>query len=341
MSDKRADIQVGLFSIIAILLLAMMILIFGGFKNVLIDTYRITARFDNAAGATEGTPVRLLGIEVGNVKSVTLDTEAGGVCMVLILNKSADIRKDAPLAIKQEGFIANLYLDFGLGTSDELLPKDGTAVIEGSIDTFAAYIERATMVMSDMGSSIKDKVTDVSDQLLKLLDDLDELAGDEQFRTDLKEVVSHTSDIAGTLKGELPSLLEKVQSFAGKAETSIDEASDLLKIYRELGLELTETAKVGREQIARQGENLDRLTGALTQGAVDVSALANSLRDIAETVNSGEGTTGRLLKDPELYRSLVAAIDELELAAREIRQLAETIKKHPDWLLKGAPPNRR
>ncbi len=341
MSDRRADIQVGLFSIIAVLLLAMLILIFGGFKNVLIDTYRITARFDNAAGTTEGTPVRLLGIEVGSVKSVTLDTEAGGVRMVLIINKSADIRKDAPLAIKQEGFIANLYLDFGLGTSNELLPKDGTAVIVGSIDTFAAYIERATTVMSDMGSSIKDKVADISDQLLKLLDDLDELAGDEKFRTDLKELASNTSEITATLRENLPSLLEKAQSFAGKAEKSIDEASEVLETYRELGRELTETARVGREQIAHQGENLDRLTGALTQSAVDVSALARSLRDIAETVNSGEGTTGKLLKDPELYRSLVAAIDELELAAREIKQLAETIKKHPDWLLKGPPANRK
>ena len=110
MSDHRADIQVGLFSIIGLLMLAMLILIFGGFKNILVETYEVTAIFENAAGTTEGTPVRLVGIEVGNVKSVSLNPETAGVRMRLTIDRKVDIRQDAPVAIKQEGFIANIYI---------------------------------------------------------------------------------------------------------------------------------------------------------------------------------------------------------------------------------------
>lgn len=341
MSDRRNDIQVGLFSIIAVLLLAMMILIFGGFKNVLVDTYRVTAHFDNAAGTTEGTPVRLLGIEVGNVRSVTLDPETGGVVMVLTINKGVSIREDAPLAIRQEGFIANIYLDFGMGTSEKILPKDGTARVEGKIETFAAYVEGATTVVADMGGSMKEKFNEISDHLLDLLDNVNDLAGDEKFRGDLKQLASNTTEVTSTLKDKLPGLLDEMQTVAARAKKSLDEASGLMDTYRQLGEKLTETTEAGREEIERQGDNLDRLTKALTESAVDVSALAKGLTEITTAIRSGEGTLGKLLSDPELYRALVGAIDELENAAGEIKELAETIKKHPDWLLKGPPPSRQ
>jgi hypothetical protein len=37
----------------------------------------------------------------------------------------------------------------------------------------------------------------------------------------------------------------------------------------------------------------------------------------------------------------VGSIDEVEDASRMIGELAETLKKHPDWLLKGPPEDRR
>ena len=97
----------------------MMILIFGGFKDFLADTYLVTAYFPNAAGTAEGTPVRLRGIEIGRVRTIALAAEYG-VMMKLDIRESVKIQKDAPLAIRQEGFIANIYLEFGVGKGDEI-----------------------------------------------------------------------------------------------------------------------------------------------------------------------------------------------------------------------------
>ncbi|MCD6405166.1 MAG: MCE family protein [Planctomycetes bacterium] len=341
MSDRRCDIQVGLFSIIAVVLLAMMILIFGGFKDVLAETYRVTAHFPNAAGATEGTPVRLLGIDVGKVTSIVFDPETGEVRMLLTIDKKVDIRMDAPLAIKQEGFIANIYLEFSGGMSRETLAKDGTASIEGRVDTFASYIERATTVLSDMGGAIDKKVSDVTDRLATLIDNLNSITGDEEFRDNLKELAANTSRIAERLQENLPDLIDNLNAAAVTAQEDLEKGSQLLDTYRDLGEELRETAGAAREQLDRQGANLDKLTASLTESAEDISKLAESLTEITEIVKSGQGSAGKLFTETDLYNSLVASIDMLADAAEEFRDLAETIKKHPDWIVKGPPKKRR
>jgi phospholipid/cholesterol/gamma-HCH transport system substrate-binding protein len=341
MSDRRADIQVGLFAIIGVLLLAMMILIFGGFKNVLVTTYEVTAHFENAAGTTEGTPVRLLGIEVGRVQSVGLDTERGGVLMTLAINGGVDIRADAPLAIKQEGFIANSYLDFGQGSSGEYLPTDGTARVEGGIDTFASYVENATEVLGEMGGTIQQRVAAVTDRLMTLTDSVNAVVGDEEFQKDVKDLAANSVEISAALKERLPSLMDNLNETAETVNARLEETSELLETYNDLGEELTGLAADGREHLARQSANLDKLTASLSGAAESIGELAANLTEIAGMVKGGEGTAGKLFTDAELYRTLVDAIDEVEGAARIFKDLAETIKRHPDWLLKGAPKDRR
>lgn len=334
MSDHRSDVQVGLFVLIGVLLTAMMILVFGGFKNVLADTYVVTAHFPNAAGTTEGAPVRLLGIEVGSVAGIGLDPETDGVLMRLHVSKKYDIMSDAPLLIKQEGFIANIYVEFSEGVSGKALPKDGSARVEGTVDTFATYIEKATTALSETGGDVKTRVAEVAERLTTLLDGLNNIVGDEVFRKDVKGMASNIEAITAQLKKDLPGLTENLSAATAEVRTGIANASELMETYNRLGDD-------ARAQLAHQGENLDKLTESLVVTAGNIAKLAENLNDIVESVERGEGTVGKLLTEPDAHRSLVAAIDMLMEAAREFRDLAEMVKKHPDWLIKGAPRNRR
>ena len=305
-----------------------------------IGTYIIHAHFPNAAGATKGTPVRLLGIEIGKVGAIKLDETGGGVIMELLINDSVIIRSDAPVAIKQEGFIANLYVEFGDGQSPETLPVDDTAVISGKIDTFAAYIEQVTMVLSESGYAVRDKVSEVTEGLTILVNNINELAGDTKFREDIKSTMSSVNEISAKLKVHLPAILEDLESAVAKADENLEKIPALVETYKELGGDLTLTSKAAREQIKRQGKNLDELTASLIESSNNFSKLAGDLSEVSQMVKSGEGTVGKLFQDPELFRSLVNAIDTLSDAAEEFKNLARPLKDHPDWLLKP-PKNRR
>ncbi len=341
MGNRRSDLQVGLFAVIGLLLLAMMTLIFGGFKNVLSRTYMVKASFANAGGTTQGTPVRLLGIDVGRVKKITLSDDKAGVVMTMEINSDVDISADSALYIKQEGFIANIYLEFGAGSATAALPKDGSAMVEGSIETFAFYLERATKTLAGMSADVNAKVSEVGNKLIVLAENLNELTGDAQFRTDIKALTSNASTVAGQLKERLPDLMDNLTTAAGAAQESMEKASALFEEYQSLGVEMKDTTALVKEQVARQGGNLDELTASLGEAADNVAKLASSLNDVAVAVKSGQGTVGKMMTDPELYISAVGLVDKLSVAAEEFRDLAATIKKHPDWVIKGPPKERR
>jgi len=336
MSDHRSDIQIGLFAVIAVLLLAMMILVFGGFKDFLANTYTVTAYFADASGATDGTPVRLLGIDIGRVRRIALAKEHGGVVMKLDIRNDVDIPSDAPLAIKQEGFIANTYLEFSMGkpTTNTYMPKNGSAVVEGKISTFASYMETATAAVAEVSGKLSSSVGGISEGLLKLTNNLNDITGDEEFRKNLKGMAANTNAVTAELKEKLPGLLDNFNGAVKQAQASMGQTQALLDTYRKLGDET-------RAQVAKQGDNLDKLQASLRQTSENVSALASSLNDIAVAVKSGQGSLGKLISQDDLYRSVVRAVDTLTTAAEELRDLESTLKEHPDWIIKGPPKDRR
>ena len=340
MVDRRSDVQVGLFAVIGISLLAMLIFVFGGFKNVFARTYDVTAWFQNAGGATEGTPVRLLGIEIGRVKGIKLAADKKGVEMKLEINSNVDVSADAPLAIKQEGFIANIYLEFGGGSETAALPKDGKAYVKGNLETFAFYFETAATTLAAKSSEIGNKVTEVAVKLVSLADNLTALTGDEAFRKDIKDLTSSSKEVAAKLKEKLPDLIDNLNLASKGAKESMEKASKLFDEYQVLGQGLQKTNAAVQEQVTKQGANLDQLSAALIQAANDIAKLSSNLNDVAVAVKSGQGTVGKAFTDPSLYDRTVQLIDILSGTSKEIKDLAETIKNHPDWLIKGRPKNK-
>ena len=91
------------------------------------DGYELYAIFTDAGGLKVGSSVMIAGMEVGRVKSITMqDYEAK---IVITLPKSIKIQEDAIASIKTRGLIGEKYLSITPGGSDTIL-KDGQRIRE-------------------------------------------------------------------------------------------------------------------------------------------------------------------------------------------------------------------
>lgn len=91
------------------------------------DGYELYAIFTDAGGLKVGSSVMIAGMEVGRVKSITMqDYEAK---IVMTLPKSLKIQEDAIASIKTRGLIGEKYLSITPGGSDTIL-KDGQRIRE-------------------------------------------------------------------------------------------------------------------------------------------------------------------------------------------------------------------
>jgi phospholipid/cholesterol/gamma-HCH transport system substrate-binding protein len=87
---------------------------------------RYTAEFARADGMHVGAPVRIAGMEIGNVGDVRLD---GGyrAILTLVLNQNVPLPDDTAAIIETDGVFGSKYIELQPGGSEDLL-KPGSRI---------------------------------------------------------------------------------------------------------------------------------------------------------------------------------------------------------------------
>lgn len=106
------------------------------------DGYRLTAAFENAAGVSSGTDVRLSGVKVGTIVDQTLDHETYQAVLTLTVQRGLELPDDTTAKITSEGLLGATFVALEVGGSDKIL-KDGDRIenTQGSIDLFGLISE--------------------------------------------------------------------------------------------------------------------------------------------------------------------------------------------------------
>ena len=122
---KKFDLElaVGLFMIVAIVCLGYLTIKLGRMEIVGGAGYKIYAVFSNSGGLKEGSPVMIAGVDVGQVKEVSLDDYRARV--VLHVRKGVKVQEDAIAAIKTKGLIGEKYVEISPGGSDIVIQPGG------------------------------------------------------------------------------------------------------------------------------------------------------------------------------------------------------------------------
>ena len=104
-------------------------------------SYTLTASFDNVAGVTVGTDVRIAGIKVGTVTAARLDLLTYNAELEFTVQQDIELPEDSSIRVASESLLGGTYLliqvggDFDnmLGDSDEVFQTQGTVDIVGLI----------------------------------------------------------------------------------------------------------------------------------------------------------------------------------------------------------------
>ena len=123
----------GVFSIILIVVFAYLV----GLISPLSDTNTINVMFNYAGGIEEGSPVRVMGIKVGKVKSITFTPDfkySSGEEVKLKIKITVDkkawtsVRKDSKYFINLAGVIGEKFLEISPGSLNQEELKSGDFV---------------------------------------------------------------------------------------------------------------------------------------------------------------------------------------------------------------------
>lgn len=88
--------------------------------------YTVQARFDNAAGLSPGTDVRMSGVKVGTVVSQRLNSETYFAEVTLSIDDHVRLPRDTSARILPDGLLGGNYVTLEPGGEDDMIEAGGS-----------------------------------------------------------------------------------------------------------------------------------------------------------------------------------------------------------------------
>jgi len=296
---KWSQLRVGLTVIFASLTLAVLLFLMSGTGGLFSHHIELKSYFDNAEGLRVGAPVRLSGVDIGNVTRIRVVPFPNRrltpveVTMKVNTKYSFDLRKDSVTSLETAGVLGETYLDINsseasgpLAGNGDTLPThihpDFNEVVrasQGTLQNMDALIQRADRILAFAESG--------KGSIGKLIYDpalYDRLASTV---TEFKGIVDNIAKGQGSL-GRLINSNDAYDKFVATLDKMNKVVDDLQEGKGTAGKFLKDPA--------------------LYNNANDTVA---NLKKISDDINAGKGTLGKLAKDEELAQRLDTTITKL------------------------------
>jgi len=339
---KWSQLRVGLTVIFACITLAVLIFLMTGTGGWFTHKIILRSYFDNAQGLRVGAPVRLAGVDIGNVTRIEIDSRrtADPVAVTMKVNTTYHngMRKDSVTIMSTAGILGETYIDI-----DSSAAK-GPEVVDG--DTLAA---RDQPQIEDVVRASQGTLQNM-DALLKRTDRI--IAYIESGKGSIGKVIYDPGlyDRLNATVAEFKSLMDDIQSGKGslgplltsdeaykKAMAAIDQVNAIIadvqagkgtagKLLKDP--ELYDNTNKSIANIRQLTDDINAGKGALGKFTHDqefadkLQATLNNLEALSERLEKGEGTAGLLFKDPALYNNSNQMLIET-------RELIKAIRENP------------
>lgn len=273
----------------------------GGMWQQQYDLY-LAVEEESVAGLNLNAPVKYNGVEIGRVRSITLDPQdPQRVNLLLAIVQGAPITQDTVAVLKAQGLTGIAYVELSGGARN----APALQVLAG-----AQYPEIATK------SSLSTRLENVLTRVLSKLDDTSGnlnafLSADNQraFSSALADIAS----ISRTLAARGPVI-----------DRALVDASSTLRNTASSSTQLTPALQA----VGRSAAAIERMGNAVTQTSQGAGETVNAIG--ADVKRFGAETL------PELERLLA----ELSVLSASLRRLSEQTERAPSGLVFGHSPTR-
>jgi phospholipid/cholesterol/gamma-HCH transport system substrate-binding protein len=350
---KWSELRVGLTVIFASVTLALLLFLMSGTSGLFSRRITLVSFFDNASGLRVGAPVRLSGVDIGNVAAIRVvpdkDKQITPVEVIMKVGTkyAFNLRRDSVTALDTAGVLGETYLDIDSSQAIGPLAQDGDTLPTHVHPDFNEVVRSSQSTLQNMDALLKraDRILAFAESgkgsLGKLIYDprlYDQLS---QTVTEFKQVVDEIAKGQGSL-GQLinsndayskfVATLDKMNAVVDDLQAGKGTAGRFLKdpsLYNNANDTLANFKKVSEDINAGKG-TLGKLTKD-EELAQKIDTTLTKLSALTTALEAGQGTVGKLLKDETLYNNanqVTVALQDFLKAFRENPKKYLSIKLH-------------
>ena len=295
--QRRRNLVVGIFVIVAICALGWLIFKFGELPTIVtrVGSFQVNVQFPTAPGVQKETPIRFCGYQIGSVTKVsapqrrknliTGQTYHQTLVVLGIRKKYVNIPSNVDIRIISRG-LGSSYIELIEDPSKPLKPFDPSRpqtkylmqgmLLQGSAGVASEFLPEKT----------QKKLDELAHGLKVFIKNANEIIGDEKNRENLKATLANLSQASAN---------------ATRAMAEFERLST-----------------TGAKTLKKFDLRTDEVVAAAVQASEELSKTLAQMRMIMEKVNQGEGTAGRIVNDGRLYESMLDVATSVQMLMDEI-----------------------
>ena len=284
-ADDRTLINVGVFTVVMLLVAAMLIVVFGEFRFGSDKDYHAT--FSDASRLKAGQDVRIAGVPVGAVKDIKLNDD-NTVDVAFSLNERYQLYTSTKAVVRYENLVGDRYLEIVSGPGDlKKLPPGGTITNTAPALDLDALLGGLKPVFKGLDGK---KINEVSNAIIELLQGQggalsQMLSSTGAFTQDL----AARDQLIGDLINDLNSVLGTVDEKGAQFDATVDRLQKLISGLAQ-----------GRDQIAGAIAPLasatDDLTTTLQQSRRPLQGVIENLRPLAQRLDERKADVNKVIE---------------------------------------------
>ena len=328
MQKFSTSFKVGFVLLVGLIMAVAMIIRFSANWGQDEGIIRLHADFNDATGLAQRSQVQIAGIQVGEIESISLS--GGQAHIVFTVRKdlmlyagaapgSGYSKNGATISKQLAGILGDYYLELTPGLEGEKL-NDGDAIPNVMQDS------GLTGILNNAGKIMED-VSNVTEMLSKVL-------GSESGERKLVTLLDDLNETMKSVKGITTDNADEIASIISHIETVTENASELAQTGNQKIPELVEDLSDVVEDLKTTiqtlqsgiGDTLDSTKGGIDQLRSSIDKLDDtlaSIKNVAENIENGEGTVGKLLSDDSIANEAESLLTETRAL---IKQGTETLE---------------
>jgi phospholipid/cholesterol/gamma-HCH transport system substrate-binding protein len=303
---KWSELRVGLTVIFASLVLAILLFLMSGTGGFFSKRMTLVSFFDNAEGLREGAPVRLNGVDIGNVTAIRIvpdkDKQITPVEIIMKVGRkySFNLRRDSVTSLDTAGVLGETYIDIDSARAIGALAQNGDTLPTSVHPDFNEVVRSSQSTLQNMDALLKR-----ADRILAFAESGKGSIGKLIYDPTLYDQFSHT--IAEF--NQVVDQIAKGQGSLGQLINSNDAYNKFVATLDKMN-GVIDDLQQGK---GTAGKFLKDPT--LYNNANDTVA---NLKQVSEDLNAGKGTAGKFLKDEELAKKIDTTVTKLAALTSEL-----------------------
>ena len=339
---KWSQLRVGLTVIIASMVLALLLFLMSGTGGFFSKRITLVSYFDNAEGLRVGAPVRLSGVDIGNVARILIVREQDKkltpveVEMKVSTKYGFNLHRDTVTSLETAGVLGETFMDMDSSQAVGPPAQDGDTLPTRVHPDFNEVVRSSQSTLQNMDALLKraDRILAFAESgkgsLGKLIYDPTLYDRFSQTVAELKTVVDEIANGKGSL-GQLinsndaynkfVATLDKMNGVVDDLQAGKGTAGKFLKdptLYNNANDTVANLKKVSDDLQAGKGTAGRLLKDEELGKKIDTTM--TKLAALTSDLEDGKGTAGKILKDDTMYNNINHVLEETQGLIKSIRE---------------------